>query len=72
ELVYAPPAGELGSLATKLSGNDLPTQLADALRRLKQIVETGEVVRSDSTPEGHLLASHLKQRPAQPLEGARR
>jgi uncharacterized membrane protein len=68
EIQYAPPAGELGAAAQKLTGNDLPTQLADDLRRFKQQVETGQVVRSDSTPDGHLLADHLRQRAAQPLE----
>ncbi len=36
ELDYDPPGGELGAAAKKLTGNDLPTQLADDLRRLKQ------------------------------------
>jgi len=35
-----------------------------------QQVETGEVVRSDSTPAGHRLTQHLRQRAAQPLEEA--
>lgn len=68
EFVHDPPAGELGALVETLSGRDLATQLADDLRRFKARVETGEVVRSDSTPSGHLLAEHLKQRAAQPLE----
>lgn len=68
EWVDEPTAGDLGAGARKLTGNDLATELADGLRRLKQQVETGEVLRSDSTPAGHLLANHLKQRPAQPLE----
>ena len=68
EFDYAPIAGDLGKAVEKLKGSDLATQLADDLRRFKQQVETGQVVRSDSTPEGHLLAQHLKQRPAQPLE----
>jgi uncharacterized membrane protein len=63
-----PPAGDLGGAVKKLTGNDLPTQLADDLRRFKQLVETAEIARSDATPDGHLLAEHLKQRPAQPLE----
>jgi len=67
ELVEDPPLGDLGAAAAKLTGRDLPTELADGLRRLKQRVETGEVVRSDATPHGHLLAEHVKQRPAQPL-----
>jgi uncharacterized membrane protein len=70
ELVEAPPAGDLGATVLKLTGNDLATELGDDLRRFKQLVETGEVVRSDATPEGHLLAAHVKQRPAQPLEEA--
>ena len=68
DIDYAPPAGELGALALKLTGNDLPTQLADDLRRFKQQVEAGEVVRSDSTPDGHLLSNHLHQRAARPVE----
>lgn len=72
EWVDNPIAGDLGAAAKKLSGNDLATQLADGLRVLKQRIETGEVVRSDSTPDGHLLADHLRQRAAQPLEEATR
>lgn len=68
ELVYAPRGGDLGAAAKKLGGADLPTELSDDLRRFKQLVETGEVMRSDSTPSGHLLSEHVKQRPAQPLE----
>lgn len=71
ELVQAPPAGDLGAAALKLAGKDLATELADDLRRFKQLVETGEIVRSDSTPEGHLLVGHLKQRPARPQEVSR-
>jgi hypothetical protein len=72
ELDYEPTGGEVGAALQKLTGNDLPTQLADDLRRLKQRIETGEVVRSESTPQGHLLAGHAKQRPAQPLEAVTR
>ena len=67
DFVHDPPAGDLGAAVQKLTGNDLATELADELRRFKQRVETGEVVRSDGTPSGHLLADHLKQRAAQPL-----
>ena len=42
--------------------------LADDLRRFKQQLETGEIVRSESTPEGERLGPQLAQRPAQPLE----
>ena len=68
EFTYDPPAGDFGVLAGKLTGSDPATKLADELRRFKARVETGEVVRSDATPDGHLLANHLKQHAAQPLE----
>jgi hypothetical protein len=66
EFEHDPPAGDLGTAVQKLTGNDLATRLADDLRRFKQVVETGEVTRSDGTPDGHLLANHLRQRAAQP------
>lgn len=72
EFLHRPPAGDLGAVAQKLTGKDLATELSDDLRRFKQRIETGSVVRSDSTPAGHLLAGHVKQRPAQPLEEATR
>jgi uncharacterized membrane protein len=70
ELEHDPPAGDLGAAAQKLTGRDLATQLSDDLRRFKQQVETGQVVRSEGTPDGHLLAGHLRQRAARPLEEA--
>jgi uncharacterized membrane protein len=38
-------------------------QIQDDLRRFKQLIETGEVLRSDGSPEG---TGRVKQRPAQP------
>lgn len=72
ELRYSPPAGTLGAAAAKLLGEEPATQLSDDLRRLKQVLETGDVVRSDSTPRGHSLADHLRQRAAQPQPRERR
>jgi uncharacterized membrane protein len=68
ELRYTPPAGGFGAAAAKLFGEDPPTQLADDLRRFKQVLETGEVVRSDGVPGGHGFKQQLRQRPAQPVE----
>jgi hypothetical protein len=65
-----PPAGEIGAVVKKLAGRDLATQLSDDLRRIKQQVETGQVVRSDGAPDGHLLFDHLRQRAAQPQKEA--
>jgi uncharacterized membrane protein len=68
ELTYAPPGGELGALAAKMLGEEPATQLADDQRRLKQVLETGELARSDAALAGHALTEHLKQRPARPAE----
>jgi hypothetical protein len=70
EWTQDPPLGEIGALVSKLTGNDLATRLSDDLRRLKQVLETGGVVRSDAVAEGHKLSAHLKQGPAQPMEEA--
>jgi uncharacterized membrane protein len=71
EFVYASPAGRLGEAVQKLSGED-PLQFAkDDLRRFRQLLEVGEIVRSEGSPEGHSVKEHLHQRPAQPLEHAR-
>jgi hypothetical protein len=67
EFTYDPPAGDFGVLAGKATGRDPATKLSDELRRWKARVETGEVVRSDSSPDGHLLSDHLRQRAARPL-----
>jgi uncharacterized membrane protein len=43
-------------------------KVKDDLRRFKQLVETGEIPRSDAVPEGELAERKFKSRPAQPLE----
>jgi hypothetical protein len=43
-------------------------EAAPILRRFKQLVETGEIARSDGSPDGPLGMRQLKQRPAQPPE----
>jgi uncharacterized membrane protein len=59
--------GKLGKFVTKLAGTEPLAKVKDDLRRFKQHVETGEVPRSDGTPEGELAERKLKQRPAQPM-----
>jgi uncharacterized membrane protein len=74
ELSYDPPAGAAGAAVAKLFGEEPDQQLRDDLRRFKQLVETGEIARSDSTPEG-VRARRSMSRPAQPVgadQGARR
>jgi uncharacterized membrane protein len=62
ELRYAPPAGALGATVAKLFGEEPSLQIREDLLRLKQVLETGEVVRSDGTIHG----SRARQHPAQP------
>ena len=51
-----------------LFGDEPAMDVKDELRRFKQIVETGEVVRSDGSPDGQAIGRLAKQRPAQPLD----
>ena len=46
-LVYTPSAGAAGDAIAKLRGRDPGTLLTDELRRFKQLLEIGEVPRSD-------------------------
>jgi uncharacterized membrane protein len=56
-----------GGALEKLFGTARLTKAKDELRRFKALVETGEIPRSDGTPEGESAERKLKQRPAQPL-----
>src|SRR5215211_1911757 len=64
---------ELGhtGLAGRLTGT-ARAKATDELRRFKQRVETGEVPRSESIPEGERVARKFKRRPAQPLPASER
>jgi uncharacterized membrane protein len=68
DLRYAAPGGPLGAAVAKLFGEEPRQQVKDDLRRFKQVMETGEVVRSDGSPEGQTARRNLRQRPAHPLE----
>jgi uncharacterized membrane protein len=60
--------GKLGDVVQKLVGAAPLAKVKDELRHFKQRVETGEVPRSDGSPEGERVKRKFKQRPAQPLE----
>jgi len=62
ELRYEPPAGKLGALVAKLFGEEPSMQVSGDLRRFKQVLETGEVMRSDAS-------IHRGMHPAQPPVG---
>jgi uncharacterized membrane protein len=59
EVVYSPPGGALGAGIAKLFGEAPEQQIKGDLRRLKQVLEVGEVVHSDSS-------IHSGPHPAQP------
>ncbi|WP_329083448.1 MULTISPECIES: SRPBCC family protein [unclassified Streptosporangium] len=66
-LAYAPPGGRAGLAFARLLGEHPEQQVRDDLRRFKQVVETGEVVRSEGSPEGTRALRQAMQRPAQPV-----
>jgi len=49
-LRYSPPAGRFGAAVARLAGDDPERQVADDLRRFKQVMEAGEFQNSSSTP----------------------
>jgi uncharacterized membrane protein len=51
-LRYTPPAGALGVALAKLFGEEPSQQVEDDLRRLKQILETGEIPTTVGQPSG--------------------
>src|SRR3954468_7581480 len=67
---YQIPAGKLGEAVARYFGEDPHQQLDDDLRRLKQVLETGEVVRSDGAPGGKQARKEFPQHPARPLSDA--
>ena len=67
DLNESAPGGKLGEVVQKLVGTEPKAKVMDDLRRFKQVVETGEITRSDATPEGEALERDLDQRPGQPL-----
>jgi uncharacterized membrane protein len=71
EIHYDPPGGRLGALIAKLFGDEPGEQVADDLRRLKQLMEVGEIIRSDASLPGP-GPSHLAQRGAHPAESEAR
>jgi uncharacterized membrane protein len=64
EMRYAPPGGKLGAAFLKLLRKEPGQQVAEDLRALKELLETGEILLSDATavPGPH------PARPASPEE----
>ena len=66
-LRYAMPAGKGGQVLARYFGEEPHQQIDDDLRRFKQVLETGEVVRSEGAPGGKRARHEFPQRPARPL-----
>ena len=49
ELEYSPPGGVIGATVAKLFRTEPGQQVMDGLRAFKQVMETGEVARSDAS-----------------------
>jgi len=66
-LDYNAPGGSAAVAVAKLLGEEPGQQIADDLRRFKQLMEVGEIVRSEGSPAGTRASNQLHQRPAQPI-----
>ncbi len=62
DLRYQPPGGKLGSLIAKLFGEEPEQQVKGDLRRFKQVMETGEIVHSDSAASIPACIRHSHRR----------
>jgi uncharacterized membrane protein len=67
EMTYDLPGGRAAALVARLLGEEPEQQVRDDLRRCKQVLETGDVVRSDATPEGTKARRLAAQKPGQPV-----
>ncbi|OBK11102.1 SRPBCC family protein [Mycobacterium asiaticum] len=65
-MAYEIPGGALGKAFATLLGESPDQQVNDDLRRFKQILETGQVIRSDGSPDGPVSFRQMHQEPAQP------
>jgi uncharacterized membrane protein len=52
ELRYDPPGGKFGAAVSKLFGENPERQVREDLRRLKMLIETGEIATNDGQPSG--------------------
>ncbi|HEU4658382.1 MAG TPA: hypothetical protein VFR97_12690 [Capillimicrobium sp.] len=67
-ITFVDAPGDRGTeIHVELQGGTPLAKAKDDLRRFKQHVETGLIVRSDGTPEGERAERKIKQRPAQPM-----
>jgi uncharacterized membrane protein len=60
ELDYQPPAGSVGATIARIMGREPQLQIQEDLRRLKQIMEAGEVVTTKGQPAGRSRSTSWK------------
>ena len=58
---YDPPAGKLGALVAKFTGEEPARQVEEALRRFKALMEAGEIPTTEGQPVG---APQSKKQPS--------
>ena len=63
-LQYNPPGGSVGAWFAKLFGEEPSQQIEQDLRRLKELLETGEIISTAGQPSGRNGDSKKKERPA--------
>ena len=68
DLQYDPPAGKIGALFAKLFGEEPSQQVNGDLRRLKQVLEIGEVTQSDATLASGTRPAHPPEAPLPPQD----
>jgi uncharacterized membrane protein len=66
---YRLPGGVIGKAAAAAFGESPEQQVSDDLRRFKQMLETGQVMRSDGSPQGTAASRQMHQQPAHPSSG---
>lgn len=62
ELQYSPPAGMLGAGIAKFFGESPELQISAGLRRFKQLIETGEIARTEGQPAGRAKSTSIHDR----------
>ncbi len=67
---YIPPAGRLGAAVAGLFGEDPRRQIRDDLRRLRQILETGEVPTTRGQPTGRATYGRMTQGWTEPTQAS--
>jgi uncharacterized membrane protein len=72
EIEYRPPGGAIGKAVATLFGEEPGQQVAGDLMRFKQVMETGEVVRSEGAPRGYGQKAQPPARPQGPTNGEHR